>query len=345
MRKLDINNQIANAVNRILMEMGIAFHVYVPKDNSVCDMEVQLPNHEKRLCLEWHHSLAPDQLDSLKKRLMALLPEEVHVGLVVRRLTQGLLDRCRELDLSILDFSGNGYLRMPGIYFERYRPSPASTRQPSAGTGFTGKASRLVPALLTLAKKQDGLRRVDLADMTELSSGYVSILVERFVTDGYVTDRFNRIYVERPDQLLDDWVAHYRFDRHRQLHYALNANSYAQGLQKLGNQLSAAEVQYAYTGWSAAYLLSPHAEPTTLMAYVDRMPENTDALFPIEKQGNVILLLPQDNGVFQFLNEEPEAGPVVCDVQAYVDLCRMPGRAQEQADAFRHNRLNFTEKE
>ncbi len=305
------------------------------------DIEVEIPAQKKRLFLEWRHSLAPHQLDALKSRLTHSLPADGLPGLVMHRLTQRLLDRCRELNLFVFDSSGNGYLRLPGIYYERFRPTPFPTRQVSAGTGFTGKASRLVRALLTLAQAGCGQRRVDLASQTGLSSAYVSILIKRFVHDGYLSDRFSGVHVERPDQLLDAWSAHYRFDRHRQFHYALNANSYGLGAHKLGKQLQEAGVRYAFTGWSAAYLLTPHAEPATLMAYIDRAPDTADFLFPVEKQGNVILLLPQDNGVFQFLHEEAEAGPVVCDAQAYVDLCRMPGRAQEQAAAFRHDRLNF----
>lgn len=344
MRKDDIKRQAIEAVERILHEAGISFCVTAPAKNAAWDMEVEIPAREKRLCLEWRHSLAPNQLDSLKERLVASLPTDAHAGLVVHRLSQGLLDRCRELELFAFDFSGNGYFRFPGVYYERFRPSPVPMRQASAGTGFTGKASRLVRALLALTTTRGGLRRVDLADKTGLSSGYISILMERFIKDGYVTDRFNRIHMERPDRLLDDWVAHYRFDRHRQRHYALSANTYDQGLEKLSTQLRAAAVRYAFTGWSAAHLLAPHAEPRVIMAYVEKLPEVVDSLFPVEKQGNVMLLLPQDAGVFQFLNEEADARPVVSDAQAYVDLCRMPGRAQEQADAFRHDRLDFGEK-
>lgn len=344
MKVHSIEQQALSAVRNTLGQAGIEALPEHRHSIDDYDFVLCLPKQKQRLCLDYIHSVSASQVGALKKRIVAAAPKGAQAGLVVRRLTSGLLDGCKEAGLCVFDFEGNGYLHVPGLYFERYRPDTLPARQPSAGTGFTGKASRLVRALLSLPELQQGARQAELAAATGLSRGYVSILVDRLVQDGYLSNRFDQLHLEQPDRLLDDWVAHYRFDRHRRLYYALSSKTYEEGLQKLGEQLRAAAVHYAFTAWSGAYLLAPHAEPPLFMAYVEEAPEHLDGIFPVEKGGNVMLLLPQDEGVFQFMNAEHPVGPVVCDAQVYLDLCGMPGRAREQADAFRYERLQFGRK-
>ena len=74
---------------------------------------------------------------------------------------------------------------------------------------------------------------------TGLSAGYVSTLVKRLVGQGYASDRLGLLYLDDPERMLNDWLAHYRFDRHKKLSYAISASSYEDGIKKLGNELKA----------------------------------------------------------------------------------------------------------
>lgn len=329
------------AVERVFRDAGIVFKSETLRDNRF-DIKIRVSHSAKPLYLECYHSLAPLHFDMEMKRLQNAISKGGYVGIVVQRLTLPLLDACKERYVCVFDFYGNAYVHMPGILIERYRPVPRPKRIPSAGTCFTAKASRLVRAFLANFNRWSGVCQADLARETGLSRGYVSILARRMVDDGYASHRGNLLYLDEPDRLLDDWVSRYRFDRHQRLDFALSMNTYEQGLEKLGSELGKTGSAYAFTGWSGAYLLEPHAEPPTLMAYVERVPESP-LLHSVEKQGNVMLLIPQDEGVFQFSNES-QYGPIACDPQVYVDVCRMPGRAREQADAFRNERLNFGRK-
>ena len=302
------------------------------------DAQVVLKWSSVRLYLDYHPALAPIQFNTVAARLLAALPAGAQGGLVVRRMSLTLLDACKARGLCCFGLDGNAYVRLPGVYVERYRPAAKGQRVSSAGTCFTAKASRLVRALF--ARYPQDSTQAELVRATGLSRGYVSALIGRMVNDGYARNRVDLINLAEPDRLLDDWAAHYRFDRHARSYWALAMNTYDQGLEKLGAALQAQGITYAHTGWSGAHLRSPHATPDTLMAYVDRMPETLAGVYPTEKQGNVVLIVPQDEGVFQFTNPS-DYGPVVSDAQLYIDLCRMPGRAREQADALRHERLNF----
>ena len=143
---------------------------------------------------------------------------------------------------------------------------------------------------------------------------------------------------------MDDWVAHYRFDRHIRKEYAISFNTYDEGLQKLSDEMNRLKVKFAFTGWSGAFLKAPYGIPPLIMAYVESIPEidNSTALFPVQpgQGGNVVLYKPQDEGVFQF-SDENSSFPVVSIPQLYLDISRMPGRAKEQGEVLREKLLNY----
>jgi hypothetical protein len=172
----------------------------------------------------------------------------------------------------------------------------------------------------------------------------VSTRVRLLLEQGYVQSRAGALSLADPDRLLDDWATFYRFDRHWRHGFAISMAAYDQGVKKLTAELRRCGVAHAHTGWTGAFLRAPYGVPTVLVTYVDRLPSagETKLIHPVKGEGNVILLLPHDEGVFQFTTDCGEQGSVVSDAQLYVDLARMPGRAREQADALRERRLDFS---
>ena len=73
----------------------------------------------------------------------------------------------------------------------------------------------------------------------------------------------------------------------------------------------------------------------------DVRPHIWRALFPIESNVNVILYISQNAG-FLHGGNEVDGLPVVSDVQLNLDLKRMPGRNQDQADYLRDTLLNWS---
>jgi predicted Rdx family selenoprotein len=119
----------------------------------------------------------------------------------------------------------------------------------------------------------------------------------------------------------------------------MSFGTYDLGLQKLAGELRRQEIEYAFTGWSGAFLRAPYGTSEMLMAYVDRMPTESSALFPSSGDGNVVLYLPQDDGALLFKRKSRGGFDVVSDLQLYVDLARMPGRAIEQSQVLRDKHL------
>lgn len=186
-------------------------------------------------------------------------------------------------------------------------------------------------------------RQAELVEWTGVSPGYVSTRIKALEGEGYVCRDGESIRLTEPDRLLNDWSRSYRFDRHLRLHYAVSMASYEQGLDKVKAEMDRLGLRCAFTGWSAAYLAAPFGEPKNIMAYVNGRPDQKQLRFlhRVDAGGDVVLLLPHDEGVFQFTIDLPGKPSLVSYAQIYVDLTRMSGRAPDQADVVRKKYLTF----
>jgi len=307
-----------------LQDEGVTFHLEV-KDSLH-------PYQVKQMVAQHSQWLQHD--DGANREVLLVL---------VRDLTRSTLDRCVEEGLCVLTESGNGYIRFPRFLYQRFVPSK-SRRETSSGPSsiFSAKASRLVRAML--ARYPEACSQSELVDETGVSPGYVSSVIKKMLDADYTRRDIDRLRVVDADRLLDDWSSRYRFDRHIRSRFAISMGDYLQGLRKFQQEMRRQDVQYALTGWSAAYLRAPYGSPDSIVAYVSRPIGDLPlrSLHEVQGRGNVLVLVPQDHGVFQFC-QDTELGPVVTDAQCYLDLRNLPGRAEEQAEVLREKQLAFKE--
>ncbi|MFZ2655972.1 MAG: type IV toxin-antitoxin system AbiEi family antitoxin [Victivallales bacterium] len=264
--------------------------------------------------------------------------------IITRRITENAFDCCKKNNIAVIDLNKNVLLKLPGLVIERYRePKEGNKHLGTSGTVFSAKASRIVRALLS--RPQMPWEQAKLVDKTGITQGYASQILAKMQSEKYIFQIGGFIKLIDPDRLLNDWVAHYRFDRHKKNEFALNFNSYDEGLRKLSDELKRIGIKSALTGWSGAFILAPYGVPPKIMAYVQKVPATKDSpvLFPVERDGNVVLYLPHDEGVFQFNSNTTgnEYCPVVSEAQLYLDLSKMPGRAKEQAEHFKEECLKW----
>lgn len=309
-------------------------------DTRQVDAELELPELGARLDIEWRSSLHPGDTDALLAKLRDLASAGDGIPLVMtRRVSETAFAECRKRGISLVDLTGNILLDLPGHSFERYYHAPPPRRLPTAGTVFTAKASRIVRTLL--AEPERHWFQAELVERTGLSQGYASRVLKQLHDDQYIVgDRKIRLF--DPDRLLDDWVAHYRFDRHEKRHFAVNGRNYEETMVATACELNDAGIRFAFTGWSGAFLRAPYGLSNEVMAYVERLPVDGDnaLLFPVDGKGNLVLYVPQDIGVLQNCSKVKDL-PVVSDAQLYIDLCKMPGRASDQAQVLREKHLRF----
>jgi len=332
----------------ILAEAGVnPGQCEAPSGHDV-DCVYRLPELGLSLLIEVKQSLRPYQVDGLAGRYQGWLTgpgDSRHERLLVvtRNLSLSSIEKCAAAGICVLDEEGNGFLRLPSLCYQKAIPRQRkSSSAPNSSAVFSPKASRLVRALL--AHHPKAWNQTELADKTAVSESHASRMVARMVAADYVRRDKDKLRVVDPNRLLDDWAAAYRFDRHRRSRFGLAMGEYLQGLRKFRQEMQRQSIRFALTGWSAAYLNAPYGIPDSIVAYVDRLTGDIPfrALHPVESKGNVLLLLPNDEGVFQF-TQPGEFGESVADVQAYLDLRSLPGRAAEQADVLREKRLAFEE--
>lgn len=344
---------------RDILDSGIArlseiFH-QAGIDGDLCPAEAKtgldaiysLPNEEVRFYIEVKRSLHPHQVAGIADQYRQWLQGPEGTGrdlilVVAGDITRSSLDRCVELGVCVLAENGNGYVRFHRFMYKQFVPGKRMPARGGPGSIFSAKASRLVRALL--CRYPEPWDQSELAQVTGVSSGYVSSLVGKMLDADYIRRNRKKLRVVDPNRLLDDWASRYRFDRYRRSRFAMSMSEYLQGLRKFQQEMRRQSIRFAFTGWSAAYIISPYGTPDAIVAYVERLTGGMPfrALHPVENQGNVLLLLPREEGVFQFA-QEGEFGPMVADVQCYLDLLSLPGRAAEQAEVLREKRLAFSE--
>ncbi len=209
---------------------------------------------------------------------------------------------------------------------------------PTEHTVFVGRASRLCRLFLSNPKKV--WQQNELVQASGLNKGYVSILMKKLVEEQYIQQIGYNYSIADFNRFLDDWVRVYRFNRFKaSQQYAVAGRNYSEYVMKIADIMHSRNIQFAFTGWTAAAMRAAYMEPSLVMVYATELPQDTTSLFPVESRGNVFLAVPSDMGRLQQL-QMINGLPLVCDVQAYLDLSKMPGRAIDQAAHYREKLLS-----
>jgi len=192
---------------------------------------------------------------------------------------------------------------------------------------FEPKASRILRGLLVTPGKAWSIR--ELADEVGVSVGYTHAVVASLLDYGYVVrNEAERLELVNPVELLDRWASYYQYMYENNfLEYYIMDND----IESVLDRLRKVESGYALTALAGAFLVSPYVRPRTVELYVEGDVEKVVGvlgLMPVEKDGNVRLVVPYDAGVF-YGARVVDGLNVVSDVQLYVDLRNYPARGVE----------------
>lgn len=319
-----------------LKERNIKFTLQARKELGVHDAELTLHDYQCTLIVEYKYSvITPQQVEVIQTQ-----NEKKPLLIVTENASERVFDTCRKRGVSIISLDGNAYIQENSLFIDIYKPAKKGKAKSTSGTPFTPKSTRVVRALL--ANPERSFSQKQLIEETDLSQSQVSKAISQLTNERYAFTIGGISKLSNGYSLLDDWQAHYRMDRHKKLQYAISAKNYEDGLNKLSQSFNDAAITFAFTGWSGAYIRAPYGSSNTYMAYI----ENEDALkrikgiYPVESNGNVQILIPQDSGTLQYSTHN-NGLTVVSDVQLYLDLSRMPGRANDQADHLRNELIKL----
>lgn len=256
--------------------------------------------------------------------------------LVTVRLSDSLLRECRERAVSCLDLNGRAWIKAPGFLIERNIPSFSVQYRlaESEIRFFSPKSTRLTRALLSYPDRV--WRQQDLAELTRLSQGLVSRLLNHAAREGWVEGKRGDWKLTRLAALLDEWARADKWGERIALRqYSTLTNDFP-GLARDLVDKTVGDI--AFTQWFAANLRFPYTQPPVVSAYRREFPSPEEAdglnLREVTDGGKLWVLVPRDAGIFQTVRRI-DGLPLVCDAQIYLDLLQVGLRGPDQAKALR----------
>jgi hypothetical protein len=265
-------------------------------------------------------------------------------------ITPRMAQICEDHHWSWFDLAGNCKITVPTfLHIERRGNPPVHEAPRPVANLSTPEAARVIRALLAPenANRSVWTQRAMLQEThPHVSLGLVNKVVRHLRDEAFVEEVANSGFRLRdPLKLLFAWRNAYRFDRQERRGYftLLKSKELRNGLSQVGTQTGGHAV---YAVFSAAELQAAHVRQPKTWLYlrdkdVPRFARLVEAK-PVETGENLIVLIPDDEGVFYmsdggFMGE----GRMACTnaVQTYVDCWHAGGRGQEAAEAILEQRL------
>lgn len=326
---------LALAQDQIQVEIGAAGDVDAVVKAAGQTFAVELTEAASAGPVAVHAQRAADAAKALRKRAIPVV--------AVPYMGPSGKDACERAGVSWLDFSGNAHIVAPGIrVIVDGRPNQFPKRgRPSSA--FAPKSSRIARWLLMHPTQAMAQREISQA--TDVSEGLVSRVISRLEEEHYVVrDDSGLVRVSSPQLLLDAWQDEYRFSKHTIIQGHVAARSGDALTRFVADALSAAKVEHAATGLSAAWQLTRFAGFRTATFFVPAPPTvslKSELGFREDARGaNLWLVVPNDAGVFQGADER-DGVRCVHPVQVYLDLKEHPERASDAAERIRSEFLNW----
>ena len=248
---------------------------------------------------------------------------------------------CLRAGMSWLDLSGNAWIQAAGMNIQVRGHPNALKRRGRPSNAFAPKSSRVTRVLLLDPKRW--WTQQEIAETTRIGAGFVSRIVRRLESGGYVErDSSGALRPKNPGLLLDAWRASYDFDKHTVLRGHIAAKSGQRLTRELVTRLSSLRTEFALTGLAAAWQQTEFAAYRLSTVYVHQPLSKSQlssiGFRPEARGANVWLVTPRDEGVFD--GQKPYGGfPCVSAVQVCLDLDAHPERSSEAAEVIRKEML------
>jgi len=305
------------------------------------------------LCIEFKLHFQPSQFSSLVDRSCdGDHYKSASRVLAMPHVSPRMAALCEEHGWSWFDLAGNCRLEIPGVLFiERSGNEPVRILQRSGANLSTPEAGRIIRALL--APENAGQRwtqRGVVAHFGELgvpipppSLALVNKVVQHLRAEAFLDLLPNGGFrVRDPEGLLRAWRDAYRFNRHMRRRYftLLQGHALQEKLRALDPE---AQGRVAYAVFSAADFQAPHVRQPRTWLY---LAPNVEAEFQaaleaklVDSGENLVVLIPDDYGVFYRTESAKTRLACTNAVQTYVDVVHAGGRGEEAAEAILQQRL------
>jgi Transcriptional regulator, AbiEi antitoxin, Type IV TA system len=250
---------------------------------------------------------------------------------------------CRNEGKGYFDLEGNVLISAGSVHIERTSPTQPKAEKRSLRSLFKPKSARILRTLLRDPSRP--WRIVELAESAGVSVGHVSTISNELKDRAWVQQRENGFVLSDPDDLLDAWAAEYQppsGDEHA-LYTHLHGSALDEALRQV--MTGPFSQRFALRSYSAADQLAPFARNANRYLYADD--KGLDQLTrqlrlsAAGKGGNILVLVPDEDGVFDDAVTAGTGFPCTSAVQTYLDLQRSGERGREAADHLRRELLRW----
>ena len=284
------------------------------------------PRHIREAALEAKEAVAQLGASSKRKRIYPVV--------VAPFISLAAGEICKELGVGYADLAGNCRLSFATVYIERRTAAnPFSTKREQRSL-FAPKTARILRILLTEPRKP--WKVVDLAAQAKVSVGQVSG-VRRLLQDREWGEPAEQgFYLTQPEALMEAWKSAYRPATTRVQAYTLLHGEALDHAVKAAIRDAGKGAHALLASFSAARTMAPFARVATLYLLVDeegeRIVRERLSLESATKGENVVLLRPQDDGLFLDRVEMSPGLWATGPIQTYLDLTASGERGAEAAE-------------
>ena len=275
---------------------------------------------------------------------VAGLGRDVTPVLIAPFLSSAAQEMCREQGVGFLDLEGNVRLAFDAVFIERAVASKPAVERRELKSLFKPKSARVLTVMLRDPART--WRVTELAEAADVSLGHVSNVRSGLLDHEWGQASPQGLFLADPDRLLDAWRDAYAPPAGQRLGFytTLHGGAFEEAARRV-LRAGSDKGRAIFASFSSAHWLAPFARTGAQFFYADERGlerlQTALALSSAAKGENVVVTVPEDEGVFRDA-VEPAAGAVCSGlVRTYLDLSAAGERGQEAAEHLRRERMGW----
>ncbi len=249
---------------------------------------------------------------------------------------------CRKEGVSYVDTLGNIGIFLKDVFILKEGQGSPKREIRELKFLFSPKSTRVIRILLENRSRRWLFK--ELASAAKVSLGQTYNVVKKLVDEEYLEKTKKGIRLSKSSQLLEQWGSVYKITQINTIEsFYLSENIYETLIKRLASAAEKENYSYAFTLFAGAHFIIPYVRTPRVHLYllgnIEEFAKKA-SLKPVTSGGNVHLILPYDEGVFNPIQTK-EGVKVVGNIQLYLDLLNYPARGKEQAEVLREKIIGF----
>jgi hypothetical protein len=249
---------------------------------------------------------------------------------------------CREEGMAYLDLAGNAHIAFGSVFIDRHVVGRPPAEKRALRSLFKPKSARILRVLLDDPRR--AWRVTELAEAAQVSLGLVSTVGAALRERDWAEQGEGGLCLVDPDSMLDAWAEGYEAPRAEELRFYTHHHGKAltERLSRIGSESGRAVLaSFSAADWYAPYVRQGSTHLYADAAGLEALRDGLDLSVP-PKGANVIVRIPDEDGVLADAREVAPRLRATSPVQTYLDLMQTGERGEEGARHLRDQTLGWT---